>query len=129
MEFDEDSFAKDFTHLDHSKFQKNGVVWREDNEIEIPSVKLTIDNFTEKITPVLEDYEKYLTDLFDSSSTNMNHVALLSELKTQLAQVRISLDIEDPNSKYTMELWTLREWKERSQYEISVTTRSNTRRD
>jgi hypothetical protein len=26
-----------------------------------------------------------------------------------------------------MELWTLREWKERSQYEISVTTRPNSK--
>jgi hypothetical protein len=98
MEFDEESFKKDFTYLDHSNFKnKQGLPWSEEHEVEIPSVKLLIGNFTEKITPVLEDYEKYLTDLFESSSTNMNHVALLSELKTQLAQVRISVDIENPD--------------------------------
>ena len=51
---------------------------------------------------MLEDYQEYLQQLFEPSSINMNHAALLSEFKTQMAQVRITADPENFEEKYMM---------------------------
>lgn len=91
LEYSKDAFESNFEYFNHDEFkQGNKLVPKEANEIQLLSIKVLNTDVITKLQPILDDYEKFLQSLFEPMAVNMNFAVLLSELKTQMAQVRIT---------------------------------------